>query len=138
MSDNESDTMTIEFEPQCKSSKSVGRRSASQDDQLTKARNIALTRRRIKQKQKLTARIAELRAQIGDADTEQLEKAVKHLIKLEDHHRSKLLAATEKQNENIKKVNNNINRLTNKVEQIRNPRVKTLSELSSVVESRRD
>ena len=136
MSDNDSDhTMTIEFEPRQKSGKSVAR-TTSQADQLTKARNIALTNRRIKQKQKLTARIAELRAQIGNADNEQLEKAVKHLIKLEDHHRSKLLAVTERQNENVKKLNDKINRLTDKIEQIRFPRVKTLSELSSVVESR--
>ena len=123
MSDSE-DTMTVEFESRSKSSRGVAR-STSQDDQLTKARNVALTNRRMKTKEKLEARLIELRGQLGNIDNEHLEKAVKHLIKIEEHHRSKLLASYEKQNEQIRRLNDSVSRLADKVEQIRAPQIRT-------------
>ena len=137
MSDSE-DTMTVEFESRSKSSRGVAR-STSQDDQLTKARNVALTNRQMKTIEKLEARLIELSGQLGNIDNEHLEKAVKHLIKIEEHHRSKLLASYEKQNEQIRRLNDSVSRLADKVEQIRAPqiRAKALSELSSVAESSR-
>ena len=131
MSDNESDT-TIAIE--------VGRGKSSKisnADVLSKAREVALKNRRTRQKDKLAARLAELRAQLGDVDNEQLERVVKHLINTEDHHRSKLLAATEKLNDQMRKVNDNIQVLSGKMEHVRPTRMKALSELSSVSESTR-
>ena len=123
MSDNESDTtMTVEFAaPRHRSINKSNARSASQDDQLANARNVALTNRRVKSKAKLEARLAELRAQLGTVDNEQLEKVVKHLIRTEEHHRSKLLKATDRQNEQINKINDSLHRLSAKIEQMRAP-----------------
>ena len=136
MSDDDSETtMTVVFEP--RGSKSAVRTNA-QDEQLSKARDKALFNRRTKTKAKLEARLAELRTALGgDLNNEQLERAVRHLIHIEEHHRSKLSAATEKFNEQIKKVNENLHVLAGKIEQVRPTRMKALSELSSVSESTR-
>ena len=80
------------------------RRSNAQTDQLARAREVALHNRRVKLKAKLEQRLAELRSKLPDLRNDQLEKVVRHLIELEDHHRTKLADATELWNKRLQSI----------------------------------
>eukprot|EP00966_Prymnesium_polylepis_P017918 413392-Prymnesium_polylepis.4 len=96
--DDMSSVLSVNIPKRDASSKSTGKsgRSTSQDDQLARARNVALSNRRIKLKSKLEERLAELRRTMGDLNSDQMERVVKHLVETEDHHRTKLAHLVEK------------------------------------------
>ena len=107
-------------------------RSSAQEDQLARARHVALTNRRRALKAKLETRLAEIRSYLGDMSGDQLEKAVRLLVETEDRHRAKLSSLTESLTEQLKKVYDELHALKKGAEKSQSKRVGTLSDVSSV------
>ena len=107
-------------------------RSDKQEDQLTKAREVALKNRRQRLRAKLEARLKELHSQLADSDTGAMEGAVKLLIELEDRHRSKQAALTEQHTAELRDVKDELARLKSSMDKFFK---RTTSSSSSVASS---
>lgn len=79
-------------------------RSVKQDDQLARAREVALANRRVRTRRLLEERLAAIRAKMGDLSNEQLERAVRMLTETEDRHRSKLAALVEEHTSQLRRL----------------------------------
>ena len=80
-------------------------RSASQNAQLARAREVALKNRRAKALEATEARLVSLRAAMGNNVTsDQMCGLVKHLAEVEDRHRTKLASIVEKYTQHLGKV----------------------------------
>lgn len=87
---------------------SKGGRTSAQDDQLARARETALKNRRVKLRDKLETRLADLRRKLGDLGNDQLERVVRHLIETEDRHRSKLADMTDHMNKTLQYIHDEL------------------------------
>jgi C4-dicarboxylate-specific signal transduction histidine kinase len=115
--DDDESTVTISFPHDISASeKSKPERSQSQDDQLARAREVALNNRRRKLRAKLETRLAELRGIMGDLNEEQLERVVENLVLTEDRLRSKLNVLTERHTEELKNIHAEVRRITKLIE----------------------
>ena len=85
--------------------------TSAQKAQLARARETALYNRRSKLKTKLELRLSELRAQLGDLGSDQLQRVVTKLVETEDHHRSKLADLTEKINKRLQSIHEELHAL---------------------------
>ena len=85
--------------------------TSAQKAQLAKARETALYNRRTKLKAKLEEKLSDLRNKLGDLRNDQLERVVKHLCEIEDHHRSKLAASNETMNKRLQSIHEELRTL---------------------------
>jgi len=115
--DDDESTVTINFQYDIAASeKSKPQRTLSQDDQLARAREVALNNRRRKLRAKLETRLAELRGIMGDLNEEQLERVVENLVLTEDRLRTKLNVLTEKHIEELKNIHAEVRRISKMIE----------------------
>ena len=138
LGDDDESVMTFSFDQDITTAKPArggegkGDRSQKQEDQLAAAREVCLRRRRTKLKAKIEARLTLLRSQLGDMNSDQLEKAVTLLVETEDRHRAKLSSLTESLTDQLKQVYDELHALKKGVEKSQAKRVGTLSDVSSV------
>ena len=110
--------------------KATHARSTSQNEQLARARAVALNNRRIKLKSKLEERLSELRSVMDGMSNDQIERMVGRLIETEDRHRTKLATVVDRHAQQMSQLYDEVKTLKTMLSQSAVKKI-TLSDVSS-------